>query len=60
MPSGPHLYQLRSRDNLHSQHPAPPVPSLLPPRLVLEVRVDCQQFALQENGRHYLSEQLHL
>jgi len=60
MSSGPNLYQFRSRNNLHLQHPAPPVPSSLPPHLMLAVRVDCQQFALQENGRHYLSEQLHL
>jgi hypothetical protein len=60
MTTGPHLYQFRSKINLHSQHPAPPVSSSLPPHLVLEVRADCQQFAHQETDRHYLSVQLHL
>lgn len=47
-------------NNFHSQHPVPPVFSLPPPHLVLEVRGGCQQMALQGTGRYYWSGQRHL
>lgn len=47
-------------NSFHSQHPVPPVFSLPPPHLVLEVRRGCQQMALQGIGRYYWSGQQRL